>query len=121
MKMTKTLIDYDLNIYCPELLDEGASHYDPRYWKISFRDYGTLTDLDISFQLSLKFIKAIGLEQLAETGSYEGFPELETWMDKGLDCWLDLDSFIKLYAEKMDHSMLLEIIKLPKYQEERDN
>lgn len=114
----RTLIDYDVNIYCPELLDDGASRYDSRYWKIAFRDYTAYTDLDMSFQLSGDFIKAIGLDQLAETGSYEGFPELETWMDEGLDCWIDLDTFINLYAEKMEHALLLAIMKLPRYQEE---
>lgn len=117
----KTPIDYDVNVYCPELLDEGASRYDSQYWKIAFRDYTTLQDLDMSYQLSSEFIRAIGLDKLAETGSYEGFPELETWMDGGLDCWIDLDTFVSLYAEKMPHTMLLEIIKLPKYQEELRN
>ena len=114
----KTLIDYDVNIYCPELLDEGASRYDPRYWKIAFRDYGRLQDLDLSWLLSGDFIKALGLDQLAETGSYEGFPELETWMDGGLDCWIDLESFIKLYAEKIPQTLWIELSKLPKYREE---
>lgn len=114
----KTLIDYDVNIYCPELLDEGASRYDSRYWKIAFRDYGRLQDLDLSWLLSGDFIKALGLDQLAETGSYEGFPELETWMDGGLDCWIDLESFIKLYAEKIPQTLWIELSKLPKYREE---
>ena len=116
----RTPIDYDVNVYCPELLDNGASRHDSRYWKIAFRNYTTLDYLDLSWQLSLEFIKAIGLDKLAETGSYEGFPELETWMDQGLDCWIDLDSFIKLYADKMDQSTLLEIIKLPKYENEME-
>ena len=116
----RTLIDYDVNIYCPELLDGDSSHYDPRYWKIAFRDYGRLQDLDMGWQLSLDFIKLLGLDQLAETGSYEGFPELETWMDGGLDCWIDLDRFIKLYAYRIPQTMWIELSKLPKYREEME-
>lgn len=116
----RALIDWDVNVYCPELLDGGEGHYDSRYWRMAFRNYRTLEDLDWGIQLPDELITAIGLDKLAETGSYEGFPELETWMDDGLDCWIDLESFITLYADKIPQKMWVELSKLPKYEEEME-
>jgi hypothetical protein len=119
-KKMRTLIDYDVNVYCPELLDGDVSRYDSRYWRMAFRNYRTLEDLDWGIQLPDELITAIGLDKLAQTGGYDGFPQLETWMDGGLDCWIDLDSFITLYAEKIPQTMWVELSKLPKYEEEME-
>lgn len=114
---SRELIDYDLNIY--HLGEFTMEH--PK-WSIAFRDYadGASIDLDgLEFTLPEDFCRAIGLVDYVTTSLDDVFPneKLECWMDGGLDTWIDLNSFLELYADDITPRLARRLSKLPEYRE----
>jgi hypothetical protein len=114
---SRELIDYDLNIYCL-----GEFTRERPEWQIAFRDYadGASIDLDgLEFTLPEDFCRAIGLVDYVTTSLEGVFPneKLELWMDGGLDTWIDLNSFLELYAEEITPRLARRLSKLPEYRE----
>jgi len=103
----KTLIDYDLNIFILEELDEwGNSYWDPANWKIHVfvhRD-DQQYEWDDAIQLTAEEIRGLGLNQ------DESFSEV--------DSWFGLDGFRYYYWDKMSDRLKKYFDELPKYYED---
>lgn len=103
----KSLIDYDLNIYMPEDLDQaGQSYYDPANWRIHLyyvteagpREWG-----DDPIQLTAEEIISLGLNR---DGAFDA------------DSWYGLDGFRLEYWDKMSDRLKKYFDELPKYYED---
>lgn len=114
---SRELIDWDVNVYCPEELDtKGASYWNHNHWRIAFTDYadGRRVDYDhLTFDLPEDFCRAIGLVDFANGAE----KELDGWIDQGLDSWIGLEDFLDLYADQITPRLARRLSKLPEYRE----
>ncbi len=115
---SRDLINYDLNIYCPE---ESWEKGDLTHWRMAFRDrdHNNFMDVDLhelAFTIPEDFCRAIGLVQFAESDT----EVLDDWLDSGLDGWIYLDAFLELYASAITPRLARKLAKLPEYREELD-
>jgi hypothetical protein len=107
----KTLIDYDLNIYMPEELDESKdSYWDPASWRIHVyivsnakNGYGH-EEWDEPIRLTADEIVQLG------------FNQDEEFSDP--DSWFGLDGFRLHYWDKMSDRLKKYFDELPKYYED---
>lgn len=100
----RELMDYDLNIYIPEELDEqGRSYWDPASWHIHVYavDGAGHYEADKSRPLSQQEIISLGLNH------DEYFNDVDTWYG--------YDGFMKDYWSKMPDSLKLYLELFPKY------
>jgi hypothetical protein len=137
---TKTPIDWDLNVYCPEQWYGGESTWDADLWKINARIYNESNSIDTDYTLTLltKEAEQLGLWYFAKltqaTDSVEQWPYLSTlrhlgskldsamsldgWLDAGLDGFIDLHGFNELYKSRMSDRVLEFLDTLPRYIED---
>lgn len=104
----KRLIDYDLNIYIPEELDEGGdSVYDPASWCIHVyvHDNGNQDEWDDPIQLTAEEIRALGLNR-------------DPYFADEVDTWYGLAGFKLDYWAKMSDRLKEYFDRLPKYYED---
>ena len=102
----KELIDYDLNIYMPEELDQsGDSYWDPASWRIHVYMYkdGDQNEWDDPIRLTADEIVDLGLNQ---DGRFDA------------DSWYGLDGFRLDYWNKMSDRLKKYFDQLPKYWED---
>jgi hypothetical protein len=113
----KTIIDWDLNVYCPEQWYGGESFWDPKLWKINARIYndGTAIDTEYTIQLTEKEAKKIGLVDFARSDE-NGI--LDDWLDAGLDGFIDLYHFNEMYRSRLSDRVLEFLDTLPRYLED---
>lgn len=108
----KTLIDWDLNIYMPEELDEGGeSYWDPASWRIQVyiatdprHGYGH-DEWDDPIVLTAEEIQSIGFNR-------------DSYFRDEVDVWYGLDGFRWEYWSKMSDRLKLYFDGLPKYYED---
>jgi len=105
----KTLIDWDLNIYMPEVWDEEAddSYYDPASWKIhvyAHRD-GDQNEWDDPISLTAEEIQSIGFNR-------------DEYFKDEVDVWYGLAGFRADYWSKLSERLQLYFDLLPKYWED---
>lgn len=117
----KTKIDWDLNVYCPEQWYgplEGT-FWDTELWKINARIYSedNVVDTDYTITLLPKEAEALGLVQHAKA-SEDHNNILDDWLDAGLDGFIDLYHFDKLYRDKCSNRVLEFLDTLPRYMED---
>ena len=116
----KTIIDWDLNVYCPEQWYGGESYWDHDLWKINariYRDEDIPLDTDYTITLLEKEAKAIGLVDWANS-SLDSDDSLDGWLDAGLDGFIDLYHFNELYRSKCSNRVLEFLDTLPRYMED---
>jgi len=116
----KTIIDWDLNVYCPEQWYGGESYWDHDLWKINariYRDEDIPLDTDYTITLLEKEAKAIGLVGWANS-SLDSDDSLDDWLDAGLDGFIDLYHFNELYRDKCSNRVLEFLDTLPRYLED---
>ena len=116
----KTIIDWDLNVYCPEQWYGGESYWDHDLWKINariYRDEDIPLDTDYTITLLEKEAKAIGLVDWANS-SLDSDDSLDGWLDAGLDGFIDLYHFNELYRSKCSDRVLEFLDTLPRYLED---
>jgi hypothetical protein len=104
----KTLIDYDLNIFIPEELDEDQeSFYDPTNWKIHVYVYrnGGHQEFASPIDLNVHEIRSLGLNK-------------DHYFKDEVDTWYGLDGFRKDYWNKMSDRLKMYFDSLPKYEED---
>ena len=102
----KTLVDYDLNIYMPEVLgQDGEYYYDPANWKIHVYTHfsGYQNEWDDPIQLTAEEIVDLGLNQ---DGKFDA------------DSWYGLDGFRLDYWSKLSDRLKKYFDELPKYYED---
>ena len=120
----KTKIDWDLNVWCPEQWYGDESFHDKDLWKINARIYGEdIIDTDYTITLLEKEAKAIGLVEWAEfaqSPSRNKVNALDDWLDWGLDGWIDLNTFMDLYRDRLSERVLEFLERLPMYIEDLD-
>lgn len=122
----KTKIDWDLNIFCPEQWYGQGTFWDPDLWKINARIYndGYIVDTDYTITLLEKEAKALGLVDWAKESTLTGgsnsleYAVFDEWLDAGLDCWLDLYHFNKMYRDRCSDRLLEFLDTLPQYLED---
>lgn len=104
----KTLIDYDLNIYMPEELDEGGeSYWDPASWRIQvylYTDNGH-QEWDEPIYLTAEEIVRLGFNR-------------DEYFINETDTWYGLDGFRFEYWSKMSDRLKEYFDRLPKYYED---
>lgn len=137
---TKTPIDWDLNVYCPEQWYGQESTWDADLWQINARIYnrGNSIDTDYTITLMTKEAQQLGLWYFAKltqaTNAVEQWPYLSTlrgmgsgldsavsldgWLDAGLDGFIDLPGFNELYRGRMSDRVLEFLDTLPRYVED---
>jgi len=116
----KTIIDWDLNVYCPEQWYGGESYWDHDLWKINariYRDEDIPLDTDYTITLLEKEAKAIGLVDWANS-SLDSDDSLDGWLDAGLDGFIDLYHFNELYRSRCTDRVLEFLDTLPRYLED---
>jgi len=116
----KTIIDWDLNVYCPEQWYGGESYWDHDLWKINariYRDEDIPLDTDYTITLLEKEAKAIGLVDWGNS-SLDSDDSLDDWLDAGLDGFIDLYHFNELYRDKCSNRVLEFLDTLPRYLED---
>ena len=116
----KTIIDWDLNVYCPEQWYGGESYWDHDLWKINariYRDEDIPLDTDYTITLLEKEAKAIGFVDWANS-SLDSDDSLDDWLDAGLDGFIDLYHFNELYRDKCSNRVLEFLDTLPRYLED---
>ena len=116
----KTVIDWDLNVYCPEQWYGGESYWDHDLWKINariYRDEDIPLDTDYTITLLEKEAKAIGLVDWANS-SLDSDDSLDGWLDASLDGFIDLYHFNELYRSKCSDRVLEFLDTLPRYLED---
>ncbi len=104
----KTLIDYDLNIYMPEELDEaGESYWDPASWRIHvfIHKDGSQHEWDDPIALTAEEIQSLGLNR-------------DSYFRNEVDTWYGLDGFRFDYWSKMSDRLKMYFDSLPKYYED---
>ena len=113
----KTIIDWDLNVYCPEHWYGGESFWDPKLWKINARIYndGAVIDTEYTIQLTAKEAKKIGFVDFARSDE-NGI--LDDWLDAGLDGFIDLHHFNEMYRSRLSDRVLEFLDTLPRYLED---
>lgn len=102
----KQLIDYDLNIYMPEELDQSGTYYhDPANWWIHVYvvDYHSHEEWDEPFRLTAEEIVSLGLNH---PNAFDA------------DSWYGLDGFRHDYWDKMSDRLKKYFDELPKYYED---
>jgi len=114
----KTKIDWDLNVFCPEQwygLDKGT-FWDHEHWLINARIYdeGNVRDTRYTITLLEKEARALGLVDFANKA--EGV--LNYWLDQGLDGFISLYHFNRLYRDKCSDRLLEFLDTLPQYMED---
>ena len=120
----KTVIDWDLNIYCPEQWYGEESLWDPDLWKINARIYNdsAVIDTDYTITLLTKEAEQIGLVQWGNTSLTDlvdlDQDSLDGWLDAGLDGMIDLYHFNQLYRDKCSNRILEFLDTLPRYLED---
>lgn len=104
----KHLIDYDLNIYMPEELDEGGeSYWDPASWRIHVyvaNRYGH-EEFDEPIRLTADEIVSLGFNR-------------DEYFINEVDVWYGLDGFRYEYWSKMSDRLKKYFDELPKYAED---
>ena len=115
----KTLIDWDLNVYCPEQWYGGDSTWDTELWNINARIYAPndIIDTDYSITLLPKEARAIGLIEWAEA-DIPDVDSLDGWLDRGLDGFISLEVFLELYRSRLSDRVLEFLETLPRYVED---
>ena len=116
----KTIIDWDLNVYCPEQWYGDESYWDHDLWKINariYRDEDIPLDTDYTITLLEKEAKAIGLVDWGNS-SLDSDDSLDDWLDAGLDGFIDLYHFNELYRDKCSNRVLEFLDTLPRYMED---
>ena len=116
----KTIIDWDLNVYCPEQWYGDETYWDHDLWKINariYRDEDIPLDTDYTITLLEKEAKAIGLVDWANS-SLDSDDSLDDWLDAGLDGFIDLYHFNELYRDKCSNRVLEFLDTLPRYLED---
>lgn len=104
----KTLIDYDLNIYMPEELDEaGESYWDPASWRIHVyvTDNHGHEEWDEPIVLTAEEIISLGFNR-------------DEYFINEVDVWYGLDGFRFEYWDKMSDRLKMYFDRLPKYYED---
>ncbi len=104
----KRPIDYDLNIFIPEQLDEGGdSVYDPANWHIHVYVHadGAQDEWDDPIQLTAEEIRALGLNK-------------DPYFRDEVDTWYGLEGFRYEYWDKMSDRLKMYFDRLPKYYED---
>lgn len=105
----KTLIDYDLNIYMPELYDEASDdyYYDPATWRIHvfIHKDGSQDEWDDPIVLTAEEIQSIGFNR-------------DSYFKDEVDVFYGLDGFRFEYWDKMSDRLKLYFDSLPKYWED---
>jgi hypothetical protein len=118
----KTIIDWDLNVYCPEQWYGDETYWDHDLWKINARIYmegpgQNPLDTDYTITLLEKEAKAIGLVDWANN-SIDSDDSWDDWLDAGLDGFIDLYHFNELYRGKCTNRVLEFLDTLPRYLED---
>ena len=116
---SKTPIDWDLNVFCPEQYDGVDTTWDHDLWKINARIYtigGEEAMLDTHYDLTLleKESKALGLIDFA----YDGEDIFDDWLDSGLDGFISLGYFKEMYWSMCSDRIKEYLDSLPKYIED---
>ena len=117
---SKTPIDWDLNVFCPEQWYGEETTWDTDLWKINARIY-TIGDeeklIDTSYDITLlpKEAYAIGLKRFADWGID---PDLDGWLDQSLDGFISLGYFKQLYWDKCSDRVKEYLDSLPLYIED---
>lgn len=117
---TKTPIDWDLNVYCPEQWYGGDSFWDHDLWKINARIYmedhpeTKYIDTDYTITLLTKEAEAIGLKGFAEDDN----DDYDDWLDKSLDGFITLEYFKQLYWDVCSDRVKEYLETLPRYLED---
>jgi hypothetical protein len=104
----KTLIDWDLNIFMPEELDEGGnSYWDPASWRIHVYHVPETGHLewDEPLHLTAEEIQGLGLNQ-------------DPYFKDEVDTWYGLAGFKLEYWSKMSDRLKRYFDALPKYYED---
>ncbi|NBU99937.1 MAG: hypothetical protein EBS31_00480 [Burkholderiaceae bacterium] len=105
----KELIDWDLNIFMPELYDAEADdyYYDPASWKIHVYAYrgSEHNEWDDPVDLTAEEIQSLGLNR-------------DDYFKDEVDVWYGLDGFRLEYWDKMSDRLKEYFDKLPKYWED---
>ena len=117
---TKTPIDWDLNVYCPEQWYGGDSFWDHDFWKINARIYmedhpeTNYIDTDYDITLLTKEAEAIGLKGFADDSN----DDYDDWLDKSLDGFISLEYFKQLYWDVCSDRVKEYLETLPRYLED---
>ena len=120
----KTIIDWDLNVYCPEQWYGGESTWDADLWKINARIYinGSAIDTDYTITLLEKEATDIGLVDWGKASNDPSqsleHESLDGWLDAGLDGFVDLYNFNLLYRDRCSNRVLEFLETLPQYLED---
>lgn len=122
----KTVIDWDLNVYCPEQWYGEESYWDGDLWKINARIYKegpgqAPVDTDYTITLLEKEARAIGLIDWADRVNRDDVVKSDgwdDWLDAGLDGFIDLYHFNELYRDKCSNRVLEFLDTLPRYLED---
>ena len=119
----KTVIDWDLNVYCPEQWYGGESYWDHDLWKINARIYKegpgqSPVDTDYTITLLEKEARALGLVDWAHASEDNRTGSWDDWLDAGLDGFIDLYHFNELYRSKCSDRVLEFLDTLPRYLED---
>ena len=119
----KTIIDWDLNVFCPEQWYGGESFWDPDLWKINARMYsdGISIDTDYTITLLPKEAEAIGLRSFGILTNMPDAPAghvFDDWLDSGLDGFLDLYHFNEMYRTRCSDRVIEFLETLPRYLED---
>ena len=122
----KTVIDWDLNVYCPEQWYGEESYWDGDLWKINARIYKegpgqAPVDTDYTITLLEKEARAIGLVDWAkkvESDRDTVGDSWNDWLDAGLDGFIDLYHFNELYRDRCSNRVLEFLDTLPRYLED---
>lgn len=105
----KTLIDWDLNIFIPELYDEEKddSFYDPASWKIHVYAYHDKdhTEWDDPIELTASEIRKLGLNR-------------DPYFKDEVDVWYGLQGFKFEYWSLLSDRLKEYFDRLPKYWED---
>ena len=117
----KTVIDWDLNVYCPEQWYGEESYWDGDLWKINARIYKegpgqAPVDTDYTITLLEKEARAIGLIDWADSSA--STDSWDDWLDAGLDGFIDLYHFNELYRDRCSNRVLEFLDTLPRYLED---
>jgi len=122
----KTVIDWDLNVYCPEQWYGEESYWDGDLWKINARIYKEgpgegPVDTDYTITLLEKEARAIGLIDWADRVNRDDVVKSDgwdDWLDAGLDGFIDLYHFNELYRDRCSNRVLEFLDTLPRYLED---
>lgn len=123
----KTIIDWDLNVYCPEQWYGEVSFWDPDLWKINARIYREgegRSPIDTEYTITLlekeaRDIGLVGWGHKAEDPEADLSNESwDDWLDAGLDGFIDLHNFNLLYRDRCSNRVLEFLDQLPQYLED---